>query len=193
MLRSAIDLQSRLYNIHRQNFLNYFYGKSQPAQEYAMNNTLFVIAEYLGWVEILRKEIQFLDLGDPKLNRKLTELLFSINHAFSSGRTKGFFKLYNGEQRAIGEIMTFAQSSNTGSSEYGCIGYATFVKKMNDPDFSAWFVKLRNDIEIIGNKSDEDLSRLSLIHNKLIDLIDFLDPEYIVLPLKYRRRIEEES
>ncbi len=28
LLRSAIDLQSRLYNIHQQNFLGYFYNQS---------------------------------------------------------------------------------------------------------------------------------------------------------------------
>lgn len=132
-------------------------------------------------------------MGDPQRNRKLTELLFSINHTFSSDRTTGFFELYNGEQRAIGEIVIFAQSNNNGASEYDCIGYATFIKKMSEPDFSAWFVKLRNDIETIGNKSDIDLSRLSLIHDRLIDLIDFLDPEHIVLPLQYRHRIEKEN
>jgi hypothetical protein len=35
----------------------------------ARNNTMFVVAEYLGWVEILRRGIQFLDLGSEADNR----------------------------------------------------------------------------------------------------------------------------
>ena len=101
LLRSAIDLQSRLYNIHQQNFLEYLYERSPDAQSYRIYNTLYVVAEYLSWVEILRREIQFLDLGDLELNRCLSELLVNINKAFGArSKLGGTFQLFNGEQRS---------------------------------------------------------------------------------------------
>ena len=83
LLRSAIDFQSRLCNIHQQDFLKRFYQQSPSAESYAIHNTLYVVVEYLGWVEILRREIQFLDLGDLELDRRLSELLVNINQASS--------------------------------------------------------------------------------------------------------------
>lgn len=189
LLRSAIDLQSRLYNIHQQYFLEYFYAQSPSAKEYAATNTLYVVAEYFGWVEVLRREIQFLDLGDSELNRRLSVLLVDINRAFSSDGLGNLFQIYNGEQRAIGEIMTVTRSGDE-ISKYDCIGYATFVKNMDDPEFSNWFKKLRKDIDMMATRQEISIARLARIHSKLIDLIDFLDPQHTIVPSKYRTRIE---
>lgn len=190
LLRSAIDLQSRLYNIHQNRFLERFYNRSPSSQNYAINNTLYVVAEYLGWVEILRREIQFLDLGDLDLNRRLSELLVNINQAFAHYKAGETFQLHNGEQRAIGEIMAIPRSDSEAVG-YDCIGYATFVKKMSDPEFAGWFAKLRDDIDTMGNAPQVDAERLVLIHSKLIDLIDFLDPHHVIVPPMYRTRIEQ--
>jgi len=46
-----------------------------PKREYTIQSTLFVIAQYFGWIEILRRDIQFLDLGNVKENRELSKLL----------------------------------------------------------------------------------------------------------------------
>ncbi|KAM3100014.1 hypothetical protein ACKFKG_02130 [Phormidesmis sp. 146-35] len=191
LLRSAIDLQSRLYNIHQSRFLERFYLRSPSAQSYAMHNTLYVVAEYLGWVEILRREVQFLDLGDLERNRRLSELLVSINQAFGHYKSGANFRLFNGEQRAIGEIMTIPRS-NSEAIGYDCIGYATFVKKMSDPEFASWFTDLRESIDIMGNSPKIDGERLVLIHSRLIDLIDFLDPHCVRVPPQHRTRIEQQ-
>jgi uncharacterized protein HemX len=67
-----------------------------------------------------------------------------------------------------------------------------FVKKMNDLKFAGWFAKLRDDIDTMGNAPKVDAERLILIHSKLIDLIDFLDPHHVRVPPKYRTRIEQQ-
>ncbi|MEH2086206.1 hypothetical protein [Nostoc sp.] len=190
LLRSTIDLQSRLFNIHQQRYLEKAFQRSPFDKDYAIQNTLYVIAEYLGWVEILRREVQFLDLGDLETNRHLSELLVNINQAFGSSRYGNIFQLYNGEQRAIGEIMLVPRSTDN-LRGYECIGYATFVKKMSDPDFTRWFAQLRDHIELIGSKTKFDGERLIVIHSRLIDLIDFLDPHCIRISLKQRTRIEQ--
>lgn len=192
LLRSAIDLQSRLFNIHQQEFLQYAYQRSPADKDYAIQNTLYVIAEYLGWVEILRREVQFLDLGDLETNRRLSELLVNINKAFGSGGYGNIFRLYNGEQRAIGEVVLVPRSVDN-SRGYECMGYATFVTKMSDPEFARWFAQLRDNIELIGNKSKVREKRLVLIQNRLIDLIDFLDPQCIRVSPEYRTKIGQDQ
>lgn len=189
LMRAAIDLQSRLFNIVQRDFLQRFYHRSESEQDYTIQNTLYVIAEYLGWVEILRKEIQFLDLGDLEMNRRLSELLVNINQAFGTDNFGASFRLFTGEQRAIGEIMIVPRSTDS-SIAYECIGYACFVKKLDDPEFFRWFKKLKDDIAMMANEPNVNSERLIVIHHKLIDLIDFLDPNYVRVPPKYRTRMK---
>lgn len=47
---------------------------------------MFVVAEYLGWVEILRRGVQFLDLGDVRRNQLLVERLEAIGTILSTDR-----------------------------------------------------------------------------------------------------------
>jgi len=196
LLRSAIDLQSRLSNIHQNRVLQNFDQRRLSEQDYLITNTLCVFAEYFGWVEILRQEIQFLDLGDLELNRHLSELIVNITKGFSTSRFNDkcnldpIFQLLNGEQRAIGEIMMTPRSiDQTVGCE--CIGYAAFVQKMNDSEFTQWFTALKEDLDMITKTSKFDGDRLVLIHGRLIDLIDFLDPRCMRVDLKYRTRIEQ--
>ncbi len=192
LLRSAIDLQSRLFNIRQNRVLQNFDQRCLSEQDYLINNTLYVFAEYFGWVEILRREIQFLDLGDLELNRRLSELFVNITKAFGTSQFNGkdsTFQLFNGEQRAIGEIMMKPRSVDQ-MLGYECIGYAAFVQKMSDPDFARWFIKLKEDLDVIIKESKIGGERLVMIHSRLIDLIDFLDPHCVRIPLKFRTKIQ---
>lgn len=195
LLRSATDLQSRLFNVCQNRILEEFDQKDLSEQKYILSNTLYVFAEYFGWVEILRREVQFLDLGDFELNRHLSELLVNITKAFGTSRFNKqptydpTLQLFNGEQRAIGEIMMIPRSPDR-SLGYECIGYAAFIQKMADPDFEQWFLKLREHLNQMVNSQKTDWHRLMLIHSRLIDLIDFLDPQHVRIPLRYRNRIE---
>lgn len=193
ILRTAYDFQSRLYNIVNHNFLQVYYHQSSYYKDYAIHSTLYVIAEYLGWIEILRREIQFLDLGDIEMNRRVENLIYKISQALFSDATKMTFCLFRGEQRAIGEIMlssiTLSQTQN-----YECIGFATFVQRLKEPEFSQWFVQLQQDIEKIANSEnriDTELyeQRLIKLQHALIDLIDFLDENCIRFPPEIRRKI----
>lgn len=195
LLRSAIDLQSRLFNIRQNRILHNFDQRCLSEQDYLINNTLYVFAEYFGWVEILRREIQFLDLGDLELNRHLSELFVNITKAFGTSKFNGkdsTFQLFNGEQRAIGEIMMKPRSADQ-MLGYECIGYAAFVQKMSDPDFARWFITLKEDLDVITKESKIGGERLILIHSRLIDLIDFLDPQCVRIPLKFRTKLAQSA
>ena len=63
LLEAAFNLQTRLYNIVRQDFLRQYAGPASSAneREYAVENTLYLVGQYFCWVEIVRRESQFLE------------------------------------------------------------------------------------------------------------------------------------
>jgi hypothetical protein len=84
LLWSVHDLRSRIRTILDEDFLGRYLVKAEDPilrngdrfmRPYARRHTVFVLAQYLGWVEILRQDVGFLDLGNRHRNRKLVELL----------------------------------------------------------------------------------------------------------------------
>jgi hypothetical protein len=58
LLGAAYELQGRLWNILSLDFLRRYYFEGDEAQKtYAVENTLYVLAQYFCWSEILRHEI----------------------------------------------------------------------------------------------------------------------------------------
>jgi hypothetical protein len=189
LVHAAFDLQSRLYNIVRKDFLGKYDVNGTPAErEYAVESTVYVVGQYLGWVEILRREVQFLDLQDVERNRELTRKLEAVSRAFFDDTMDPAFRVFRGEQRAIGEVMTVPVADRPGSHE--CMGYASFVARRDDPAFSRWFAKLRADLDILATELAPHRERPAALHTALIDLIDFLDPGMLHFPEHVRRKIE---
>jgi len=192
VLRSAVDLQSRFYNIVENRFLRRYFstgsGASESDRAYATTSTLYVIAEYLGWVEILRREVQYLDLGDLEANRRMTDLLEEITSLFLTDRIDDAFRLFRGEQRAIGEIMLIARPSDE-LVRYECMGFAAFTQELESDDFSKWFARLTSDVERLANREDVRERRVLQLQSALIDLIDFLDPDCARVPASRRQKI----
>ncbi|MGH8904090.1 MAG: hypothetical protein ACRDYA_21020 [Egibacteraceae bacterium] len=179
LVRAAFDLQSRIYNIMRQGFLvKYRTEGTEDEQEYAVRNTLFVLAEYLGWVEILRREVQFLDLGDVERNRQLVERLETVGDILATDQriTDPGFRLFRGQQRALGELMIELIDVKDEPFRSRCIGYAAFVAKLEaEPSFGRWFDRLEADVERLAADLTCGSERLIPLQQALIDLIDFLD------------------
>ncbi|MCG8311863.1 MAG: hypothetical protein MI976_01490 [Pseudomonadales bacterium] len=177
LLHAVYDLQSRLYNIIVQGLVNVYYTNGNDSEkEYVVNNTVFVIAQYFAWTEIIRREIQFIDFRDLRQTRELSELRDNV---YGLWQTDGFddpFRIWAGEQRAIGELMI--ENLNDRSS---CIGYATFLKKLED-NTEPLFKKLQKDVESLAIAGTDSYPRLQAVQNALIDILDYLDPEYIRFP-----------
>jgi hypothetical protein len=171
LLRSAYDLQSRIYNIYRPGG---FTGGRDP--EYFRLNTLFLFAEFLAWLEVIRREIQFLDLGAVQETKIISRALQQIQHELATTtvlRDDDLY-LYRGEQRAIGELMLVRAEGFTASGpQYECMGYAAFVAAQGTAAFANWFTRLGDAISQLPQKRSE---RLVWVQHALIDLIDLLDP-----------------
>jgi hypothetical protein len=119
LLRSAYDLQSRIYNVCRRGG---FRGYRDP--EYFRFNTMFLFGEFLGWLEIIRREIQFLDLGAVQATKDLLRTLQEVQDQIATtSELRDDLYLYRGHQRAIGELMLVRTDGQTsGGPRYECMG-----------------------------------------------------------------------
>jgi hypothetical protein len=182
LLQSAFDLQMRLYNIRRQRFLERFYANSSDEAErtYAVNNTLFLFAQYLCFGEIIRYGLLFAAPTDRQRQQGLMETMERVRDILSTSieipdRT---LCLFRGEQRAIGELMLVPVSEPSAAGpRWDCVGYAAFSGRLaHDPDFSVWFESLRSSLEILAKDLDHHDTRLIELQHRLLDLVTLIDP-----------------
>ncbi len=181
LVASAYELQSRLYNILRQDFLQkYFVDGNEKQRQYAIRNTQFLVGQYLGWTEILRRRIQLLDFGEVQETREVSRLQGEIQDLLASDETPMGkpFMIWRGEQRAIGERMIVAEDG-----DLLCMGYAAFVEQA-DPSFWRWLNPLERDIQVVADTPND---RLRLLQHALIDLIERLDVGHVRFPERIER------
>jgi hypothetical protein len=193
LIDAAHTLQGRLLNIMKKNFLRTFYVNEtdEALRAYARDYTVYAIAEYLTWVEVLRREMRFQDLGDAKRNRDLMERLTSIQYAFQRNDIPSQFVVFRGLQRAIAEVMMVPTGATEGPRTEP-MGYAAFVKRLDDdPDFASWFASLRRDVDTVAHATYDENVRLTYVQRELIDLIDFLDEKMIRVPANVRTRLDD--
>ncbi|MFD3542927.1 hypothetical protein ACFWUQ_26020 [Streptomyces sp. NPDC058662] len=185
LLWAAFDLQSRLYNIAGQGFLRVHFV--QPHEQlYAVRSTLYVLAEYLGWVEILRRRIYFLDLGNREANRHIVTLLARISNVLNDDTyADTHLQLFRSDQRGIGELV-ITDDRDAAS----CIGYAEFCSQLeSDRRFAAWFTRLSDSVAQLASLEGRH-PRVVDLQVALMDLIDFLDPEQERFPQQRRFRLQ---
>jgi hypothetical protein len=196
LLWSVHDLRSRIRTILDDEFLTRFLlnGEDQILQDgevmraYARRHTMFVLAEYLGWVEIIRRSVGFLDLGDQRSSRALLEHLSIIRRVLFALDLSPVFHVPTGQQRGIGELMIVPDQDGGGRS-WRCIGFAEFCNRLDaSPDFAAWFERLDLGITNYASHPAKNHDRLEELSDRLTQLIDFLDPARTRFPLRHEER-----
>jgi hypothetical protein len=189
LLSAAFELQSRIYNLVLRGFAGYLRVGDEDEKSYAVNSTLFVIAQYLAWTEALRRGVQFLDLGDVERSRELADRLENIRAAFSTDTDlHGPFRIFRNEQRAIGELMLEpTTATQSGDVPWQCMGFAAFCSRLET--FASWFARLDRDIRAFSSRRKSGRGRLAALQNRLMNLVDFLDNPPLRFPEKLRSRI----
>lgn len=193
LLQAAFNLQSRLYNIERQAFLERFLlepTSTLEEQEYAVRNTTFLVGQYLGWVEAIRRESQYMDPRSRARNRAIVHHMERVRDTLSDSTTwkDRTFRLFRGEQRAMGEVMLVRSlDAQPGLPRWECRGYASFVAD-EDAQLRRWFRPLENDVTLLA-KEPARTERLVAVQNALLDLVDALDPDGDRVPLSQRQRL----
>jgi hypothetical protein len=189
LLVAAQNLHSRLYTMVEHNVLAAQLHSDDPELEhYARNYTIYVLAEYLCWAEIVRRDMRFLDLGGDEGNREFVRLLEINQLALSDEEFPSALRLFRGQQRAIGELMMIS-TGGPSSAQYESLGYVQFCARLeDDPVFAKWFARLRGGVDQLANTQAER-SRVVSLQNGLVDLIEFLDPQRLRLPARLRDRL----
>lgn len=184
LIRSAADLQSRIYNILVGGFIErYYHGGSDRNQSYVINNTVFLMAQFFAWTEAARIDLQFLNLENDLKTRKLSELQSKIYSLMQTDSLGTHFMFFAGEQRAIGEQMLVKTDKG-----YNCIGYGEFLKKdafCNE----LLFVEIKNEVINMTKNINNYRKRLKELQHALIDLLDYLDPHKIRINSSERSKI----
>jgi hypothetical protein len=193
MLHAAFNLQSRLYNIGRQDFLGIFLtGGSSSEVEYARFNTAYLIGQYLCWAEILRREAQLLAPLQRGRDRDIVAAMEGVRQemADSLSNSDPLLRIFRGDQRAIGEVMltTTDQPADRIGPRWDCKGYAAFVQALADDQsaISRWILPLLNDIDNLAENYHAHQARVIAIQHHLIELINLIDPGGDRIPVNQR-------
>ncbi|MGH3832124.1 MAG: hypothetical protein ACRDRS_17040 [Pseudonocardiaceae bacterium] len=198
LLQAAFNLETRIYNIVELDLFGRFLGadSTESEREYAVANTMYVFAQYFCWLEILRRESQFVDPGNNQNNHAAIAGFEAVRETFadSIGIQEKCFRIFRGEQRALGEVMLVPVAEPTpGAPRWECLGYAPFVHSLEDREMARWFQTLREDIgEASADVAKHD-ERLRLIQHRLMDIIDIVDPDARRVPARLRKRLAAPS
>jgi hypothetical protein len=190
LLLAAENLHSRIFSIVNNKVLsNYLHSGDADLERYGRDYTVYVLAEYLCWAEIIRRDLRFLDLGTEAHNRDLVRKLENIQIAMADDALPRAIRLFRGEQRAIGEMM-MTPAGNTDAARSESLGYVQFCTRLDDdPVFAKWFRRLRDGMDDVAVAAGEELARLVQVQHSLVDLIEFLDPQQLRLPARLRDRL----
>ncbi len=192
LLAAASDLQARLFNIRRQDFLVRFAdpGASRARPEYPVVNTLYLIAQYFCYAEIIRRGALFLDPVDRERQRELIEQLEQTRDTFSRSDIDLTLCVFRGEQRAIGEVMLAETRAAPGKARgWDCLGYATFVERVPRPEVGKWFALLKDDMTKLKDDLESHDERLVALQHSLIDLVCLIDPDGRHITMNQRERL----
>ncbi|HGM4930571.1 TPA: lysogenic protein [Serratia marcescens] len=184
LLNAAFDLQSRLYNILNMKFIEVYYLLgSERQRHYVINNTVFLFSQYLAWTEAVRVDIQCIDLGNSEMTRRLSLMQRNISSTLQSDRYNPILMVFAGEQRAIGERML-----KSIDGKLSCIGFGEYLSSefnLHDPLMEM----LTDEVKKVASNVLEASGRLSALQHGLIDMLDFLDPDFIRFPKERRGKV----
>jgi hypothetical protein len=169
LLDAAWQLGDRLDNIRNRSFFAYLSDNSGRAED-AKLTTLFRIANYLGWREYIRREVQLLRFENEKDTKLVAGLLNDVAWALSSDKLDGnWAMLWVDEQRGIGELMT----DPSGTSKFFVRGHAAFRSEY-DSIFEMWMERLASDL---FTRTALTSNRLRFLQWALYGLVRQLDEE----------------
>jgi hypothetical protein len=193
-LHAAFNLETRLYNIVELGFFDRFHHADSSAEdrEYAVLNTLYVVAQHFCWMEILRRDVQFIDPRNDRRYFTVLQRLEAVRDGFadSLAQDESCFRLFRGEQRALGEVMLVpVVDPPAGVPRWECLGYAPFVHALDEPAMARWFTRLRASIDLLIADTAAHDERLRVIQHRLMDLIDEIDPAAHRVPAELRKRL----
>ena len=155
-------------------------------QVYKLKSSIYRLCAFLGWLELYRQEVVFMDSGRSTVNRHLNSCLAAIRSDLADGQLNTAedwmlwtdHLIFREEQRAIGESMLVQTAGEKSVMGYG--KFCEFLQEKSSQEQNRWFrqaVYFMTDLQ--DNGRDFRLVRLRRLVIHLIDLIELLEPAYI--------------
>jgi hypothetical protein len=180
LIYAADQLVNRIHNILE---LRLFEKHFDADPEYVVNSTVYSVGEMFAWMELVRQDQQFLDVGDVRTTRELNLNLARLGSAFASDRLRSPsgspapMMVWRQYQRAIGQLML-----DRSQDPVRCIGYVRFNELLKDASFSPWFAGLLRDVEYLATDVGPARPRLQEVASAARELIAHLDPDGVRAP-----------
>lgn len=184
---------------HQAKFLRTNTREDPYFQHYKLMSTIYRFCALLGWLELYRQEVTFLDSGYNQANLRFEECLQRIRDDLADGElntTEDWHQWKDGlilreEQRAIGEAMI----CGTGPSR-AVMGYGSFYELFDTASgtvVSPW-IEIAQQFLCNHSSTQRDFReiRLRLLVVHLIDLIELLDQHKVNEDMKRRRSVQKE-
>lgn len=169
LLDAAWQLGDRVDNIRNRAFF-YYLSEASGREQDARLSTLFRFANYLGWREFLRTEVQLLRFDNEQDTRSTAQFLNDVTWVLGSDKLDGrWAMLWGDEQRGIGELMTERPSD----ASFIVRGHAAFYRDY-DKTFASWMDRFAVDLFSSAAKQS---NRLRLLQWALYGLVRQLDEE----------------
>ena len=173
-------LDSKLFEIKKERMQSN--TASDPYfQRYKLLSSIYRFCSFLGWLELFRQEIVFLESGKSAKNRALERKLGAIRSDLADGQLNTANDwinwhdrlIFREEQRAIGEKMIIRTNDAV-----SVMGYAEFCEKYDGAlsDTDQWFQIAISFLADPSNKEkDFQLIRLKRLVVHLVELMKELD------------------
>jgi hypothetical protein len=178
LLAAVDDLGRCVHNIRNENFLAYL--RTDDRRDTALRTTLFRLAQYFGWSEIVYGYADRLRFERHEATKEVARIIGEVTRILATDeldrtneedfRTSRLM-LWRDEQRAIGELM------RQDGTEPRCISFDSFVDDY-DKSFAKWFGTFARDLE---SEAIADSVRLADLHLMLVDLLRALDVDRVLV------------
>ena len=192
---SAIELATRLFEVidqHPANFLaadvlaceakqpSHSSGRDLYYLRYKCQSTIYRLSAFLGWLELYRQDLVFLDISESKTNTVLQNLLTELRKDLADGTINSATDwsswsdalIFREEQRAVGESMIVSDGGIR-----TVMGYGSFVALLENPSSAAnrWIQIVANFLIDPGPSKDFRVMRYHRLVIHLVDLVRTLD------------------
>ena len=166
--RATSDLQNRIWSILRTDNIKYMEAerKDTESKEHAITGTAFLVAQFFGWMEIMRRESLLLR------NSGLVVYYKNVRNAFADGEDSRF-QFFILEQREIGERMIVSQSDR--DHGYLTMTYSDFVDLLDGENVPKSLLLLKDETKTLMTSLPKQ--RLVDIQDALIELMFFIDDQ----------------
>jgi hypothetical protein len=127
-------------------------------------------------VELTRRKINFIQLDDPAQTKLLLRKQDDIYEVWGTDKLAPAFRIFAGEQRAIGEALIESRGADA-----TCMGYGRFLA-LYPRGKHALLDYVRDQVEALPTTLESARARLTKIQHILIDIIDLVDHERLRFP-----------